>query len=160
MAGNRNEFSPTVKKNLAKRANQRCSNPDCGIATSGPHKDEDKAINVGVAAHITAASPGGPRYNEFITPEERAAITNAIWLCQKFAKLIDSDVKAYMEELIRLWKRRHKTAIKAEIEGKVKSRKTERSPAILNIGAIFLYPSAGNKYASWTFVCQILANRP
>lgn len=145
MAGNRDEFSPMVKENLAKRAGQRCSNLDCGVATSGPHHDEDKAINVGVCAHITAASPGGPRYNKFLTPEERGAITNAIWLCQKCAKLIDNDVKTYSEGLIRVWKRRHEAAIKAEIEGTANSFNNARSHARLNIDAIFSYPSADNK---------------
>lgn len=145
MAGNRDKFSPTVKENLAKRASQRCSNPNCVIATSGPHQDETGAINVGVCAHITAASPGGPRYNKFVTSEERGAITNAIWLCQKCAKLIDSDVKTYSEELIRLWKRRHEESIKAKIEGTAKSFNNARSPARLNIDAIFPYPSADNK---------------
>jgi hypothetical protein len=145
MAGNRDEFSPTAKLNLAGRAGQRCSNPNCGIVTSGPHEDEDKAINVGVAAHITAASPGGPRYNKFLTPDERSAITNAIWLCQKCAKLIDSDVRAYTEELIRLWKRRHEAAIKAEIEGMAKFGNNSRLPARLSIDAIFSHPSADNK---------------
>lgn len=145
MAGNRDEFSPTVKENLAKRAGQRCSSPDCGIATSGPHEDENKAVNVGVAAHITAASPGGPRYNKFLTPEERAAITNAIWLCQKCAKLIDNDVKAYPEEMIRLWKRRHEAVIKSEIEGAAKVGNNARAPARLRIDAIFSHPSADNK---------------
>src|SRR4051812_16178668 len=41
----------------------RCSNPACRKPTSGPLEDPAKAINIGVAAHITAAAPDGPRYN-------------------------------------------------------------------------------------------------
>ncbi len=145
MVGNRDEFASKIKENLARRAGHQCSNPSCGVVTSGPHQDEDRAINVGVAAHITAASPGGPRYNEFLTPEERSSITNAIWLCQKCAKLIDSDVKSYNEELIRIWKRQHEASIKAQIEGTTKPRKKASAPAQLSIDAVFSNPSADNK---------------
>ena len=144
MAGNRDEFSTRVKEILAKRANEHCSNRECGIATSGPHQDEDKAINLGVAAHITAASPGGPRYNKSLTSEDRTSISNAIWLCQKCAKLIDSDVKTYPEEILRIWKREHEAKIKAETEGNARSDKNSRSPAKLYIDQIFSNPSADN----------------
>ena len=143
MPGERDEFPTKVNEVLAKRAAQRCSNPTCGVVTSGPHEDEDKAINVGVAAHITAASPGGPRYNQYLTPEERRSIGNAIWLCQNCAKRIDSDVKTYTEEVIRIWKRRHEEAMKAEAAGIVTSR--GRAPALLNVSAISPNPSADNK---------------
>jgi hypothetical protein len=37
-----------------------------------------------------AASRGGPRYDASLTPEDRANATNAIWLCQNCAKLIEA----------------------------------------------------------------------
>jgi hypothetical protein len=61
-------------------------------------------VNLGVAAHITAASPGGPRYNESLTATERAAAANGIWLCQTCGKLVDADVPGYSVELLRRWK--------------------------------------------------------
>ena len=91
----RDEFPNTVKTVLAQRAAGRCSNPDCGAVTSGPGLDPDSAVNVGVAAHITAASRGGPRYDPALTPAERMAALNGIWLCQTCAKLIDTDVTRY-----------------------------------------------------------------
>ncbi|KAA0930582.1 tetratricopeptide repeat protein [Streptomyces apricus] len=57
-----------------------------------------------MAAHITAASPGGPRYDAALTPAERSAQSNGIWLCQNCGKLIDSDVARYSEETLRQWK--------------------------------------------------------
>ena len=54
----RDDFPKTVIEILAKRAAQRCSNPQCNLLTSGPHSSSDKAVVIGVAAHITAASPG------------------------------------------------------------------------------------------------------
>ena len=66
----RDDFTPAVKDVLAKRVGFRCSNPTCRQLTSGPQFDATKAVNVGVATHITAASMGGPRYDESLTPEE------------------------------------------------------------------------------------------
>jgi len=60
--------------------------------------------NLGVFAHITAASVGGPRYDETLTPEQRKSAANAILLCQNCAKLIDSDVDKYTVELLKDWK--------------------------------------------------------
>ena len=93
MTNQRDEFSTTTKETLAKRVGYRCANPNCRKLTCGPCEDENKAINIGVAAHITAASPGGPRYDETLTSEERKSINNGIWLCQSCAKLIDDDEK-------------------------------------------------------------------
>src|SRR5437899_8109263 len=55
----RDEFSVGTKELLAKRVGYRCSNPECRQPTSGPQEDPAKVVNIGVAAHITAASPDG-----------------------------------------------------------------------------------------------------
>ncbi len=113
----RDDFPPRVKDVLAKRVGFRCSNPNCRQLTSGPQIDSSKAINVGVAAHITAASSQGPRYDPSLTPEERKDHSNGIWLCQKCAKLIDSDLTRYNIDVLRNWKNiAEETAIK-ELEG-------------------------------------------
>src|SRR6266404_6234115 len=85
------DFSEVVKRVLASRVGNLCSNPECRALTSGPQDDPSKAVNVGVAAHITAASPGGPRYDSSLLPEERSGHKNGIWLCQNCAKHIDND---------------------------------------------------------------------
>jgi hypothetical protein len=64
------DFSEQVKKALALRAGGHCSNPDCRVLTSGPQEDPAKAVNLGVGAHIRAASPGGPRYDAELAPEK------------------------------------------------------------------------------------------
>jgi hypothetical protein len=91
----RDDFSLAVKELLAKRVGYRCTNPSCRQPTIGPREDPNKSVNVGVAAHITAASPGFARYDESLTPEQRKASSNGIWLCQKCAKLIDDDSARY-----------------------------------------------------------------
>ena len=101
----RDDFPNSVKDALCKRVGSLCSNPDCRRPTSGPQSDPAKVINVGAAAHITAASQGGPRYDASISPEERSSIENGVWLCQTCAKLVDNDPVRYDTDLLRNWKR-------------------------------------------------------
>jgi hypothetical protein len=92
----------------------KCSCPDCRTPTSGP--DAGNGItNTGVAAHISAASPGGARYDEMLTPEARGDITNGIWLCQTHAKIIDDDELTYTPAILREWKEtaEHMAALEA-----------------------------------------------
>ena len=98
-----------------------CSNPECRTSTSGPQEHPTKAVSVGVAAHITAASPGGPRYDSRLSPEERSGHENGIWLCQNCAKLIDNDPARFTVDVLRKWKNR------AEAEAKDRLGKTATS---------------------------------
>jgi hypothetical protein len=100
----RDDFPVSLKGKLAARVGHTCSNPTCRALTSGPQLDEGQAVNVGVAAHITAASPGGPRYDTKLSTSQRCAALNAIWLCQLCAKLIDSDQSRYTEARLHGWK--------------------------------------------------------
>jgi len=77
------------------------SRPDCRAPTSGPQGDPAKSVNVGVAAHITAASPGGPRYDPTFLTEKRGGPENGIWLCQTCAKLIDNDPARFTVEVLK-----------------------------------------------------------
>ena len=100
----RDDFTKPVSRELAKRVGHRCSNPKCRKLTSGPHSDPAKSVNTGVAAHITAASPGGPRFDASMTPRQRQEISNGIWLCQGCAKLVDSDIGRYSIQVLNEWK--------------------------------------------------------
>jgi hypothetical protein len=101
----RDDFPEEVKRVIASRANLVCSNPDCGSSTGGPQDDPSKALNIGVAAHITAASPGGPRYDSALTAEQRRSAGNGVWLCQNCAKLVDNDPSFYDVVMLRAWKK-------------------------------------------------------
>jgi hypothetical protein len=102
----RHEFTPQVKESLGKRVALHCSNPNCRRITSGPADDPARAINVGVAAHITAASPGGARYDGLLTRDARSSFDNGIWLCSTCATLIDRDRGRFTVPLLRDWKQR------------------------------------------------------
>ena len=101
----RDDFNEDVKRTLAARVGNHCSNPRCRALTSGPQDDPTKALNVGVAAHITAASAAGPRFDGALSPKERCYSENGIWLCQTCAKLVDNDVRQFPADLLREWKR-------------------------------------------------------
>lgn len=116
MSGSRDDFLQPIKQQLASRVSYRCSNPECRKTTIGPNTEDEKAVNIGVAAHITAAAKGGKRYNPNLLQDERKGFTNGIWLCQNCAKLIDSDEKRYTVQLIRTWKSVAEQLALAEIQ--------------------------------------------
>lgn len=62
----RDDFTTSTKEVIARRVGYHCSL--CSRGTVGPNEDPARANNIGVAAHITAASPGGPRYDATIRP--------------------------------------------------------------------------------------------
>ncbi|MDX8499877.1 hypothetical protein RFM99_15770 [Mesorhizobium sp. VK4C] len=118
----RDNFSRDVIDRLARRVGMKCSNPDCRLPTAGPDASEG-ATNTGVAAHIAAASPGGARYDEAMTPEQRSAINNGIWLCQTHAKLIDDDELTYTPAVLQEWKSTAEAMAKVEAAGFVVGRR-------------------------------------
>jgi hypothetical protein len=100
----RDDFSEATKRIVAARVAYRCSHPECRAATAGPRLDAAKALSAGVAAHITAASKLGPRFDATLSVEQRKSIENAIWLCQNCAKLVDNDPERFAVAVLREWK--------------------------------------------------------
>jgi hypothetical protein len=135
----RDDFPAEVKELLAKRVGYRCSNPECRQPTSGPQVDPAKTVNVGVASHITAASPDGPRYDPGLTPEQRKSSDNGIWLCQKCGKLVDNDAIRYPVIKLCEWKARAEaTAVRELEEGSRHSSFTGGSAAfVVDLGDQF-----------------------
>ena len=108
---NRDDFSEKVKRAVAARAGWHCSCAGCAKLTVGPSEEAaDASTKIGEAAHICAASPTGRRYDPSMTPEERAGINNAMWLCSDHAKLIDWDEVTYTPEGLHAMKREHEAA--------------------------------------------------
>lgn len=101
---NRDDFSSDTLKMLAGRAGYMCSMPGCKRLTVGPSDDRKSGLtNVGIGAHITAASKKGPRYDKDLSSEHRADVSNGIWTCQIHGKDIDDNTSRYtVEELKRI----------------------------------------------------------
>ncbi len=116
--GNRDEFSKATKHAVALRAGYRCSMPGCRQPTAGPSEESGgSAAVIGQAAHIHAAASGqgARRYLETMTAEERADISNAIWLCANHALLVDRDDATYTPEVLRAMKRGHELLCAEEL---------------------------------------------
>src|SRR5580692_7518297 len=102
----RDDFPANVRRAVALRAQYICSFPGCRRATTGPSDESTSAVaSVGVAAHICAAAPGGPRYSPTMSSDERKGIDNAIWMCATHGTLIDQDVAKYPADVLTSWKR-------------------------------------------------------
>lgn len=101
---NRDEFTPKIKDQLARRAGWHCSDPGCRRLTVGATSDGDGSIMLGVASHICAAAPGGPRYDPGMSEEERRSPKNGIWLCRLHGTSVDSRDPKFTVELLRDWK--------------------------------------------------------
>lgn len=144
----RDDFSKPVTRQIAQRAGYRCCNPSCLRPTIGPDGGKDTA-NIGVAAHITAASEGGPRYEPAFRPEERSAAENGIWLCQTCSRLVDVDTTSHSAEQLREWKTLGEMRAYLGIRGFsiVVSRSFERLERLLpELVAEIRSDIAGNKY--------------
>lgn len=104
MRTNRDDFSKSTIETLKARVAHKCSNTSCRAITAGPSTDPNKSNSIGEAAHISAAAPGGPRYDSSMSAEERKSIKNAIWLCSNCSDKIDKDPEAYPISLLQEWK--------------------------------------------------------
>jgi len=100
-----NNFVEKTKRLLQHSVGSICSNSECQTLTTGPNCDENKYTNHGVAAHITAASAGGPRYDPSMTSEQRSHYDNGIWLCTHCSFTIDKNYQEFSIELLQQWKK-------------------------------------------------------
>lgn len=116
---NRDNFTKATIEMLAKRVGYVCSNPNCLKPTIGANEIGGKATSIGIAAHITAAASGGPRYDESLIPEQRRHIDNGIWLCSNCATLIDKDENKYTIEVLRKWKNDAEEVSRKKLKGEI-----------------------------------------
>ena len=119
----RAEFSAATRKIIAERAGYQCSVLNCGRLTVGPGPGQAQVVNIGMAAHIYAASPGGPRGTGGLSAAERSEPENGIWCCYSHGKAIDSDTgNAFSAAQLKAWKRLHEARKSAEMTGAPQDR--------------------------------------
>lgn len=98
----RDNFPPRVVRVLERRAGHACS--ICDQLTSAPGIGPNDVLSDGEAAHITAAAPNGPRFDDSLSPEERRSVENGIWACTKHSGEIDSPGARYTVKELRAFK--------------------------------------------------------
>lgn len=163
----RENFNSEVKKKLAQRAGFRCS--ICNCLTVGPSTESEDSVNLtGVAAHISAASPGGRRFSDLpVNSAERSTINNGIWLCANHADLIDGDETFFTSSLLKTYKAKHEEKINFEHKGLKNDSGSVVSIKISNLGLIRneVTLEFGNKNlilgtngVGKTLVCELIAS--
>jgi len=116
MRDDRDDFSLSTRTLLAKRAGYICSRPSCRANTVGPSRESPEAVaSIGVAAHICAAAPGGPRWDANMSSNERRSPANGIWLCASDATLVDRDTVRFPAHILRRWKVDHERYVESQI---------------------------------------------
>lgn len=99
-----NNFTRPIRDKLAQSVAYRYSKPDCRVPTIGPRANNKDSDSIGRAAHICAASSGGPRFDPYLSPEQIRSFENGIWLCANHASEIDSDYSRYSKADLLTWK--------------------------------------------------------
>jgi ribosomal protein L37AE/L43A len=135
----RDNFVYKTRSLLAARVGHRCS--ICNSPTSGPSGTTDKSVNMGVAAHITAASPSGPRFDGSFSAAKRAHYENGIWLCQYCARLIDVDPATFPAHALR----KYKDAAEA-LAGNSLAAREANAFEFLSLGKVFAGELSGSTY--------------
>ena len=159
----RDNFSTNVIEKIRGRVGNRCSNPACRVLTTGPSMDAPEKVNIiGIAAHICAASEGGPRYNGDMTPRERKGMDNGLWLCANCSIDIDKDETRYPPDVLRGWKleaeRLSREELGQRLPGKDDAINTLTS-ALSGLPTTFLPEAIGNTVKATTTVLQNLDPR-
>ena len=114
-----------------------------------------KAVNVGVAAHITAASQEGPRFDASLTAEQRCHANNGIWLCQNCAKLVDNDVSRFSANVLRAWKEVAENRARNSV-GKTAAPTlgAQLEPKIPSLVFVFGAPLGDNDSSTWIMMLK------
>ena len=113
-ANRRDNFNQSVIQILYKRAGGRCCK--CRAATFGPiTNNPNKYRNIGQAAHIAAAAPGGPRYNSEMSIEERTSAANGLWLCSNCHDQVDRDLEEFTVAVLKKMRREAEDSARKEI---------------------------------------------
>lgn len=138
MSDRRDDFSEETRQLIAKRAGYICSYPGCGRMTVAVSPDRKSGLTmIGVAAHITAASDKGPRFDETMSSDESKSERNGIWVCQTHGKLIDDNTSRCTTKELHRFKLQHEKWVFDRVEsGKELNNKGIYKVKFENIGSL------------------------
>lgn len=111
----RENFTDSVRKNVARKAMYVCSNPDC-LRVTGFATTKGKPRAIAQAAHIVSAVSDGPRGDDVVRAPDGSVVdrgdeANAVWLCLPCHYRIDADEEAFPAEVLVAWKYDHEQRI-------------------------------------------------
>ncbi|MDP9877823.1 hypothetical protein J2W25_002128 [Variovorax boronicumulans] len=130
------DFSPDLIRRLRERVAHRCSNPDCRVVTTAAGAGEMGVNSIGRAAHISAASAGGPRYAPSISSKQRRSIENAIWLCGNCHIKVDNEEQAYPTSLLQSWKLHAEDSARRELGQRLITDTDAQNTLIAALGGV------------------------
>lgn len=103
MTSDPNEFREDTKRTLCDRAGGLCS--FCQSHTKAASAEAPDAVSsIGEAAHIRGAHRNSRRFDEGMTPEQRRACDNGIWLCRNCHGRVDRDEVTFTVAVLTQWK--------------------------------------------------------
>lgn len=108
----------------------------------------------GKAAHIHAAAPGGRRYIASMTSEERADISNGMWLCAFHADLIDKDEATYTADLLRAMKHEHEVNCDQRHRDAIQAGQSRHDLIAMGPDIVFCGEFLGVDHSEWHFHLQ------
>lgn len=113
----RRDVVPSAQERVVvSRSGNQCAYPGCGLElTIDPQHSGDRPKATGKVAHIAAASPGGPRYDDTMTPAERGSADNLIYLCGPHHDVIDTQLGHHTREFLLGTKRTHEEAVQRAV---------------------------------------------
>jgi hypothetical protein len=111
-------------------------------------------VNLGEAAHITAAASGGPRFDPNMSSADRKSSENGIWMCRHHARLIDADSGEYSATSLRQWKQVAEATAYRELK-RLQSPPEIRS-TLVQVGRMCIFSGTWKRIrrSGWTFVVR------
>lgn len=91
----------------------RCTLPSCNRPLAREEERHGQVL-LGEAAHIAGERPGSPRYDPTMTPEERDAHANLIYLCPNCHRLIDRSPRDYSTDRLHAFKREREQSVQQD----------------------------------------------
>lgn len=107
------ETAPAAQeKVVVARSGNTCAYPRCGlILTIESFVEGDRPKATGKVAHICAASPGGPRYDDSMTKAQRGSADNLIYLCGPHHDAVDSQLEFHSVDFLHEAKSAHEAKV-------------------------------------------------
>ena len=93
--------SPKTLRNLYLLSGNQCANPKCATVLINAN-----GTLVAEVCHIKAAQPGGARFDEKLTADQRRAAENLILLCSTCHTLVDAEPANYSVRRLSDWKKK------------------------------------------------------